>query len=204
MFAKNIILMVLSLYLVFQPTYGEDYAKEVQELFGLIPTLNLYHRGNKSYYIGNIFKGNVLHAEQFCRYHDMNLLNIETQEENNFLEEKLLEAGPPNEFFLTSFTRIPDNKLWISLTSGKSLQYFNWQKDEPNNVVKEEQCILVRVENKQLKWYDGFCWTPYYFICEVIWTKTDQKLLQILKNKLEKQIEVQGNIRMTVATPPVH
>ncbi|XP_028129339.1 C-type lectin 37Db-like isoform X2 [Diabrotica virgifera virgifera] len=195
MLFKNIIFVVLSMYMILQHTYGEDYAKEVQELFGLrntIPTLNLYHRGNKSYYIGNIFKANVLHAEQFCRYHDMNLVNIETQEENNFLEEKLFEAGPPDEFFLTSLNRIPNNKLWISLTSGKSLKYFNWQKDEPNNVKKEEQCIIVRTVNKELKWYDGFCWDFYYFICEVIWTKTDQKLLQIIRDKLEKQIEAQA------------
>uniref|UniRef100_A0A6P7FVL2 C-type lectin 37Db-like isoform X2 n=1 Tax=Diabrotica virgifera virgifera TaxID=50390 RepID=A0A6P7FVL2_DIAVI len=199
MFAKNIILMALSLYLSLQSTYGEDYAKEVQELFGLrntIPSLNLYHRGNKSYYIGNVFKGNIIHVEQFCRYHDMNLVNIESQEENNFLEQKLLEAGPQNEFFYTSFTRIPDNKIWISLASGKSLKYFNWHEGEPNNIVKEEQCIVVRLENKQLKWYDSSCWVANYFICEIIWTKRDQKLLQILHDKLQKQIEAQdSNLR---------
>ncbi|XP_028137394.1 C-type lectin 37Db-like isoform X2 [Diabrotica virgifera virgifera] len=192
MFLKNLFFVVLALYTILQRAHGEDYAKEVQELFGLrntIPTLNLYHRGNKSYYIGNIFKGNLLHAHQFCRYHDMNLVNIETHEEHDFLEEKLIETGPPDQYFFTSFTRIPDDKLWISVTSGKPVAYFNWQKGEPNNIQKEEQCIVVRTENKQLRWYDGFCWNHYYFICEVIWTKTDSKLLQVLIDKLENQIE---------------
>ncbi|XP_072395609.1 perlucin-like isoform X2 [Diabrotica undecimpunctata] len=199
MFSKNLILLVLAWYQCLQPTCGEDYAKEVQELFGLrntIPSLNLYHRGNKSYYIGNVFKGNIVHVEQFCRYHDMNLVNIESQEENNFLEQVLLEAGPQDEFFFTSLTRIPDNKIWISLASGKSVKYFNWREGEPNNNVKEEQCIVVRLNNKQLKWYDMTCWVANYFICEVIWTKRDQKLLQILHDKLQKQIETQdSNLR---------
>uniref|UniRef100_A0A6P7FL76 Uncharacterized protein LOC114331393 isoform X1 n=1 Tax=Diabrotica virgifera virgifera TaxID=50390 RepID=A0A6P7FL76_DIAVI len=140
MFAKNIILMALSLYLSLQPTYGEDYAKEVQESFGLetIPTLKLYHRGKKSYYMGNIFKGNLLQAEQFCRYHGMNLVNIESKEEHNTLQKIIVEtrsvgdglAGSAD-YMLTSFTRIPDGK-YVSLTSGKTLTYLNWHKTQPN------------------------------------------------------------------------
>ncbi|CAG9832699.1 unnamed protein product [Diabrotica balteata] len=138
------------------------------ELFGLrdtIPTLNLYHRVNKSYYIGNIFKGNVLHAEQFCRYHDMSLVNIETQEENNFLEEKLLEADSSGEEFWTSGTKIPDSRKWIWFTTGRKISYFNWLKGQPDSN-KNSQCIEAQVTNDQLQWSSKDCWKEYYFICE--------------------------------------
>ncbi|XP_072395612.1 C-type lectin 37Db-like isoform X2 [Diabrotica undecimpunctata] len=195
MILKSLNLIVLSMYLILQSSYGEDNTKCVQELFGLkdtIPTLNLHHRGKKSYYIGNLFKGNLLHAEQFCRYHGMNLVNIESKEEHNYLQKKIIETDSSPEYMLTSFTRIPDGK-YVSLTSGKTLTYLNWYQGQPNG--GQEECIAVYLKNSELQWHDVPCWNKYYFICEVVWTNREEELLQVLNTTLQKQIDIEDNIR---------
>ncbi|XP_050517672.1 C-type lectin 37Db-like isoform X1 [Diabrotica virgifera virgifera] len=193
-------LIVLSLYLILQSSYGDDATKGVQETFGLtqpIPTLKLYRLGQKSYYLGNIFKANLLQAEQFCRYHGMNLVNIESKEENDFLQKIIIETGmvkdTSGEYIFTSFTRIPDGENYVSLTSGKTLTYFNWHEGQPNGGT--EECIGLYLEKSEVQWHDVSCWSKYYFICEVVWTNREQELLELLNNTLQQQIGIVDNIR---------
>ncbi|XP_028142649.1 snaclec coagulation factor IX/factor X-binding protein subunit A [Diabrotica virgifera virgifera] len=198
---RSINLIVLSIYLILQSSYGDGHPNGVQESFGLkepIPTLKLHHRGKKSYYLGNIFKGNLLKAEQFCRYHGMNLVNIESTEENDFLQKIIVETGSlgdglegSDDYMLTSFTRIPDGK-YVSLTSGKTLTYLNWHRNQPNG--GQEECIGLHREGSELQWHDVSCWSKYYFCCEVVWSNREQDLLQDLNSTLHKQIHIELNI----------
>uniref|UniRef100_A0A6P7GI95 Uncharacterized protein LOC114337306 n=1 Tax=Diabrotica virgifera virgifera TaxID=50390 RepID=A0A6P7GI95_DIAVI len=164
-------LIVLSLYLILQSSYGDDATKGVQETFGLtqpIPTLKLYRLGQKSYYLGNIFKKII---------------------EITFI----LITDTSGEYIFTSFTRIPDGENYVSLTSGKTLTYFNWHEGQPNGGT--EECIGLYLEKSEVQWHDVSCWSKYYFICEVVWTNREQELLELLNNTLQQQIGIVDNIR---------
>ncbi|KAG5868828.1 hypothetical protein JTB14_005782 [Gonioctena quinquepunctata] len=49
--------------------------------------LPLHKFGNKSYYLGNIFRATYLQAAQFCHDVHMDLVSVESKEENTFLYE---------------------------------------------------------------------------------------------------------------------
>jgi len=49
--------------------------------------------GERQYYLGTFFKANWYKAAKYCRYHGMQLASIETQEENNILEEHVKSFG---------------------------------------------------------------------------------------------------------------
>ncbi|XP_028133334.2 perlucin-like [Diabrotica virgifera virgifera] len=151
-----------------------------ENLTDKVPSLKLIHFGRKSYYIGDIFKGNFYHAEQFCRYHGMNLVNIESKAEMHFLEDAILETGDPALHYWMSGTRLPDQERWISFTSARGMSYFNWSPGEPNNAFKNEYCIEMRFVDKELKWNDVGCTAEFNFICEAKWTHDCQKLYDYL------------------------
>ncbi|XP_057654013.1 perlucin-like [Diorhabda carinulata] len=155
---------------IFVIVYGQDEVVSMDSVgyvwkYDKPSETNLYHHGNKSFYIGNVFKGNFLHSEQFCKYHGMSLATIESQEENDFLESKLIERGVEGVWLFTSGTRLPNN-VWVWLATGKNIAWTNWKTGEPNNVNSKEECIAVNLINKQMEWYDINCWTEQYFVCQ--------------------------------------
>ncbi|VEN44768.1 unnamed protein product [Callosobruchus maculatus] len=54
------------------------------------PRLPLIVNGNNVYYFGLIYQGTVAQAESYCRSLNMDLLSIETPEEDAFIEQTLL------------------------------------------------------------------------------------------------------------------
>ena len=53
---------------------------------------------------------------------------------------------------------------WVN-QAGKSLKYTFWNKGEPNNYGKKEDCIEVG-HHGGFKWNDINCNSKYHFICE--------------------------------------
>ncbi|CAH1113041.1 unnamed protein product [Psylliodes chrysocephalus] len=155
-----------------------------------IPTLPLINYGKKSYYIGTVFKGNFFQSEQFCRYHGMNLVSIMSKEENDFLRQKINEQEESSQRFWTSGTRIPDNVKWIWFTTGKSLTYLSWDEGQPNNAAKDDECVMMQIKNKQLKWYNRGCWEDYNFMCEVTWKDCRTTSTSDNRKNIRSQIDV--------------
>ncbi|XP_018569920.1 perlucin-like [Anoplophora glabripennis] len=143
------------------------------------PRLPLLEFDHKSYYLGIIFKGSYFQAEQFCRYHGMQLLSITSAEENDFLGQNVIKMGLSTERFWTSGSRLPDGKTWVWMSTGRPFSFNNWFPGEPNNAKEyNEQCVETKINKDELKWNDVNCTRQLYFICEISWPTDCYKLLE--------------------------
>jgi len=128
--------------------------------------------GAKQYYIGLFFKANWYKAEQFCRYHNMHLASINSEEEQRMLEEHITGFGMGNEHFWSSGTDQGEEGRFVWMSTGQPLTFENWNSGEPNNFQYEngetENCLeLWNRDGKGLRWNDTPCSFESYFVCEV-------------------------------------
>eukprot|EP00090_Calanus_glacialis_P002633 TRINITY_DN11969_c0_g1_i8.p1 TRINITY_DN11969_c0_g1~~TRINITY_DN11969_c0_g1_i8.p1 ORF type:complete len:277 (-),score=48.17 TRINITY_DN11969_c0_g1_i8:110-940(-) len=128
--------------------------------------------GVKKYYIGIFFKANWARSAQYCRYHGMHLASVNTEEEQNNIEEHIQSLGFGHEHFWTSGTDQAEEGKFFWMSTGKPLTYENWNTGEPNNYEYEggelEHCLeLWNRDGKGLKWNDTPCSFETFFICEV-------------------------------------
>jgi len=135
-------------------------------------TMPLKKLGGKEYYIGMFFKANWYKAEQYCRFHNMHLASINSDEEQQELEEHITGFGMGNEHFWSSGTDQGEEGKFVWMSTGKPLTYENWNAGEPNNFQYEngetENCLeLWNRDGKGLRWNDTPCSFESYFVCEV-------------------------------------
>jgi len=135
-------------------------------------TMPLQKLGGKEYYIGIFFKANWYKAEQYCRFHNMHLASINSEEEQRELEEHITGYGMGNEHFWSSGTDQGEEGKFVWMSTGKPLTYENWNSGEPNNFQYEngetENCLeLWNRDGKGLRWNDTPCSFESYFVCEV-------------------------------------
>ncbi|KAG5865470.1 hypothetical protein JTB14_023585 [Gonioctena quinquepunctata] len=128
------------------------------------PNVNLLNFKDKSYYFNNYFLATFLDANFFCQAIDMELVTIESDDENtrlyNYIRDTLV-----GDSFWSSGTKLVDDKTWIWLSTGKRVEYTHWQPGVPNN--KNAKCIqLIQQRNKGLMWNDLACTTALHFICQ--------------------------------------
>lgn len=134
------------------------------------PAVKLERYQNSIYYIGYIYKGSWYQAMQFCKYHNMDLVSIETQEENEFLSNqmKTFFGGGSEYWFWTSGTTLSNNH-WVWMNTGRPIVYANWFPNQPDNAGSSEHCLEARYiyTNTDLKWNDNNCeGAQLHFICE--------------------------------------
>ncbi|KAG5872367.1 hypothetical protein JTB14_014813 [Gonioctena quinquepunctata] len=128
------------------------------------PNVNLLNYKGKSYYFNNYFTATFLEANCFCQAIDMELVTIESDDENtrlyNYIRDTLV-----GDSFWSSGTRLVDDKTWIWLPTGKRVGYTHWQSGQPDN--KNEKCIqLIQQRNTGLDWNDLSCTSALNFICQ--------------------------------------
>ncbi|XP_018561628.1 perlucin [Anoplophora glabripennis] len=145
-----------------------DY--EALSLEDTLPNIALEKFGNKYYYFGVIYEGNFFQAIQYCHYHGMRPLSVESVEENNFLRKQLKPFLGAGEYhFWTSGTILPTDH-WVWLATGKPIIYTNWAPNEPNNAGGNEKCLEVIYDYSDAKqsmmWNDHDCNGPKFVICE--------------------------------------
>jgi len=134
-------------------------------------TMPLVKLGDRMYYFGLFQKANWFKAGQFCRYHGLHLVSLETSEENQRLEEYLRQQGLLAEHFWTAGTDQGEEGKFFWVGTGRQIGFANWNAGEPNNFKyengEEEHCLeLWDRDTKGLKWNDSPCSFETYFICE--------------------------------------
>ncbi|CAG9835244.1 unnamed protein product [Diabrotica balteata] len=114
---------------------------------------NLITFGNSVYYIGHTFQGCWLEAMLHCKSLNMDLVSIETREENDFLYHKMKEyfGNGPEYWFWTSGTKLQNRWVWMG--KGRPVNYYNWYPRQPDNAGNKENCIEVRYN-----WQAGIRW----------------------------------------------
>uniref|UniRef100_A0A6P7GDS6 Perlucin-like n=1 Tax=Diabrotica virgifera virgifera TaxID=50390 RepID=A0A6P7GDS6_DIAVI len=99
----------------------------------------------------------------FCENLHMNLVTIESAEENKAVEKFITDANGGNEYW-TAGTRLLDGKTWLWFTTGDVIQYTAWNAGEPSG--GNEYCLITIKSNNGLVWNDVKCDLEYPFVCE--------------------------------------
>ncbi|CAG9834979.1 unnamed protein product [Diabrotica balteata] len=134
------------------------------------PFLKLLTFGDSVYYIGHTFRGNWYAAMLHCRSFNMDLVSIESKEENDFLFQSLKSVLGKSEGWTrlwTSGTSLPYNQ-WVWMATGNPVVYTNWYPGEPNNQTHQEVCIEVKYSQteKSLVWNDIRSSADILALCE--------------------------------------
>ncbi|XP_018561631.1 E-selectin-like [Anoplophora glabripennis] len=156
-------------FIIFNDTSGKPVSNDTE--LGVYVPLETDVKNNKQYYFGIVYKGNIFQAIQYCNYHNMELLSIETPEENTFLFDTLVNfIGTGRYGFWTSGTLLPENH-WVWLSTGKPVVHPSWAT-APYNTNKS--CIDVNYikTSKALVWADAKCNDARHVICETRNTKS--------------------------------
>ncbi|KAG5678669.1 hypothetical protein PVAND_008322 [Polypedilum vanderplanki] len=135
----------------------------------------------KSYHFVTFFKANFFKAHQYCQINNLELLTIDSKEEEitflNLLNSKEFEYKSAKDFW-TSGTDLGNEGKFFFLSNGKSIGTFTWAHDEPNNMRKSdsnetENCMAYSMTDN-LKFYrlfDRFCSLKFFFVCQEVQRK---------------------------------
>ena len=106
-------------------------------------------------------------ADWFCRQHQMSLVSIETQEEQNRLFQLLKNSEKEYDFgFWTSGSLNDSTGTWTWASSGQPLTFTNWRKGQPDNFDNDQHAMYIwKVE--PFDWIDSYRHWVTYFICEI-------------------------------------
>ncbi|XP_028138012.1 perlucin-like [Diabrotica virgifera virgifera] len=139
----------------------------------IVPAVKLEQKGNTLYYFAYTMEGSWFQAMEFCKGLNMDLVSIETEEENNFLFDQMTEFfGDTDEYrFWTSGTTLAYNKL-VWMGTGRPIVYGNWYPGEPNNSGNDEKCIEIAYSKKGLQWNDVNQIRRRHALCEAKITKS--------------------------------
>ncbi|XP_074025540.1 C-type lectin mosGCTL-1-like [Leptinotarsa decemlineata] len=141
-----------------------------------LPSLQLQIFGDHLYYFGAIYEGNYFRAMQFCNYHGMQLVSIESKEENDFLWKYLQTfLGRRGYWFWASGTVLADDH-WVWMSTGRPILFTNWIKNQPDNFGNNEKCLEARYSYESLMWNDAVCTAARYAICETTTPKRVSKM----------------------------
>ncbi|XP_044749806.1 C-type lectin 37Da-like [Coccinella septempunctata] len=143
----------------------QDCAKSQNIKKSALPLVEL---GGNFYYFGTYFKANFFKAMQFCRDHGMDLMSIESAEENTRIINYMISYVNKIDHFWTSGSDLGEEGHFVWLATGKSLNYTYWSPPQPDNAGKIENCLEIwKLGDKHYVWNDIPCTNAYNFICEV-------------------------------------
>ncbi|CAG9859690.1 unnamed protein product [Phyllotreta striolata] len=136
------------------------------------PNFPVFNYNKNSYYIGNQVALSYLDASRFCEYIGMELVSIESNEENMYLHKYLRDTVAGTSFW-SGGSRLIDGMNWYWLPSGRKVTYTKWLPNEPGS--KTEHCIQLQFQRDQgLFWNDLPCTNAQNFICEAPTSKIAQ------------------------------
>ncbi|XP_044748047.1 C-type lectin 37Db-like [Coccinella septempunctata] len=131
------------------------------------PAIPLVDLGGNSYYFGIYFKANIFKAMQFCRHHGMDLLSIESREENTEIMNYIISYFNHIEHFWTSGSDLGEEGQFVWLSTGKPFNYTYWASPQPDNDRNMENCLgFWKIGDKTYIWNDMPCTDNFHFICE--------------------------------------
>ncbi|XP_072382589.1 perlucin-like [Diabrotica undecimpunctata] len=133
-------------------------------------TNSLNFQGIEFYYETTL-KVNFFQAHRLCKLYGMDLLYVDTFDENERLGIFATQIGYGHDHFWTSGNNLHDFQEWSWLSNGKLFRYTNWYPGEPNLGASgsdtNERCVEIRTLDKGgFSWNNVPCERLYYFICK--------------------------------------
>ncbi|VDH92205.1 C-type lectin superfamily 17 member A [Mytilus galloprovincialis] len=103
-----------------------------------------------------------INAGAFCQVHHSELVAIETQAENAFIESEV--KNRTGGYWLGGNDSVTEG-VWEWTSTDEVFDYTNFGPGEPNDSNGGEDCLMT-VSALNGKWNDGICSTSLLFICE--------------------------------------
>ncbi|KAF4520270.1 hypothetical protein B566_EDAN010738 [Ephemera danica] len=123
------------------------------------------------YYFEHNLRANWYEALDFCRAHDMQLLSIETPQEEVLILNHLNTTVPGFANHWIAGTDLGVNNTWVWSSTGLRVIYENWATGQPshmNSSNKTENAMYLGLANDQIEWYDAHEYDLRYVICEQV------------------------------------
>ncbi|XP_056001033.1 perlucin-like [Ostrea edulis] len=124
------------------------------------------HHGSSCYLFVMNSTSSWIGAANFCKIRHGNLVEIESAEENNFIERELRKLPLPEEkeFWIGASDRIREGE-WTWFTTLSPMNFTAWQPGEPNNSDGNENCVIIYAVD--FLWNNLGCARRINFICEI-------------------------------------
>jgi hypothetical protein len=119
------------------------------------------HFPNACYYKSNE-KRSYSEALKFCRQFNGALVNINSEEENNFVYDTFVSKPTYSRTFI-GVVREKHGSTTFVTNDGKPQTYFKWGEGEPNNAGGYENCVEMK---RKGMWNDLPCGMKLPFICK--------------------------------------
>ncbi|XP_072392017.1 macrophage mannose receptor 1-like [Diabrotica undecimpunctata] len=146
--------------------------------------LPLVKHGKYNYFVGTTFKATQLQALRFCRNINMTLLDIESEAENEAVYKFIKDKNEGDNYW-SSGSRIIDGKSWLWLSTGKEIEYTNWDNGEPNT--NDDYCLSLRIDNRnKVFWRDDGCGAEKPFICKAAADENENRQSKVWSNIFER------------------
>ncbi|KAF4522784.1 hypothetical protein B566_EDAN014827 [Ephemera danica] len=159
------------------------YTSQQHELLLVAPCMSIKHRSGsemsnnariglpltklgEGFYYFQRSAMNWYDAQRYCRQYGLELVSLESSEEQNLLS-KYMEFLDMKRFWTSGSDNAKENSFtWTS--NGKPIQFTAWNDNEPNNWGNNENCVeAVERGGWVFKWNDGVCTEKIEFICEL-------------------------------------
>lgn len=103
--------------------------------------------------------GNWYEAQEHCEAAEMNLITINSPQENTEVRNLVEQTNGSGKHFYIGLNDIGNsgNYTWVD---GSTVSYTNWTSTEPDG---NGDCGYTR---PNLEWWDGNCYNPVSFVCE--------------------------------------
>ncbi|CAO1319008.1 unnamed protein product [Diamesa hyperborea] len=130
----------------------------------------------KKYSFVTIIKSNFHKAQQYCLLNNMELLSIDSKQEEitlmNYMNKEDFEFKSSKHFWIGG-TDLGDEGKFSFVSNGRAVGNLLWSRNEPNNLKKpdgsETENCMAYVHSDGLKVYrlfDKFCSLKLHFICQ--------------------------------------
>ncbi|CAH1099949.1 unnamed protein product [Psylliodes chrysocephalus] len=141
-----------------------DLLESFKNPLGLIENMPIFNDNEDVHFVINYMKESYHSANQICHALEMELLYIESEEENEMLKDYIKSAGTDSGAFWSSGHRIFDKVSWYWLGSAMPLEYTNWAIGKPEK--NENYCLKVELGDEGLTWSEFDCTARLPFICK--------------------------------------
>nr|ANG56318.1 C-type lectin [Meretrix meretrix] len=135
--------------------------------FSACPTGWKHHAGKC--YKFSTGKQNWVDARSMCKFHNSDLIEIETDTEQHWVRQQALKFNHTDldDGFWIGGTDWGNEGTWIWEPSQTPISYIVWGQGQPNNRNNSENC-LASMKYFDYIWSDEFCdWDRLQYICEM-------------------------------------
>ncbi|XP_062614685.1 perlucin-like [Saccostrea cucullata] len=130
-----------------------------------------YQHGSSCYVFIDGVLNSWTEAMSFCKGLSAKLVEIETRDENDFLQQHLQNMVHSHNYWIGLTDAIVENE-WLWMSTQKEAQFTNWGLFQPDNAQNMEDCADIASFFPHGVWNDEDCDAKLHFICEKDLTST--------------------------------